>query len=182
MNSGLFYRPPGHFMLFQIGEKVVYPNHGVGVIENVSSRTFGSEYESFYLLRLLCSSLTIMVPLAHAGHLRLRKVTRNGEVAKVLLFLTNGTCDLPGDWKGRFKENSEKMESGGLLETAQVLKGLLTLQLSKPLSFSEKKMLDRARHMLITELAVSRGIPEAAVTDMLQKALQKASLKLPSAL
>jgi CarD family transcriptional regulator len=74
------------------------------------------------------------------------------------------------------------MESGGVLETAQVLKGLLTLQLSKPLSFREKKMLDRARHMLITELAVSRGIPEAAVTAMLQKALEKASLRLPSAL
>jgi CarD family transcriptional regulator len=89
---------------------------------------------------------------------------------------------LHGDWKDRFKENSEKMDSGGLLETAQVLKGLLTLQLSKPLSFREKKMLDRARHMLITELAVSRSIPEAAVTEMLEKALQKASLRLPSAL
>jgi len=182
MNQGSVYHPPGQFMLFQIGEKVVYPNHGVGVIENVSSRSFGSQFENFYLLRLLCSSLTIMVPLAHAGHLRLRKVTRNGEVAKVLCFLSTGTCDLHGDWKDRFKENSEKMDSGGLLETAQVLKGLLTLQLSKPLSFREKKMLDRARHMLITELAVSRSIPEAAVTEMLEKALQKASLRLPSAL
>ena len=169
-------------MPFQIGEKVVFPNHGVGVIENVSSRSFGSQYENFYLLRLLCSSLTIMVPLAHAGHLRLRKVTRNGEVAKVICFLSNGNCDLHGDWKDRFKENSGKMESGGLLETAQVLKGLLTLQLSKPLSFREKKMLDRARHMLITELAVSRCVTEPLATTMLQKALQKASLTFPSAL
>ena len=79
-------------MLFQIGEKVVYPNHGVGVIENVSSRSFGSQFENFYLLRLLCSSLTIMVPLAHAGHLRLRKVTRNGEVAKATPIRRTGSC------------------------------------------------------------------------------------------
>jgi CarD family transcriptional regulator len=169
-------------MPFQIGEKVVYPNHGVGVIENVSSRSFGSRYEGFYLLRLLCNSLTVMVPLSHATDLRLRKVTRNGEIAKVIFYLSNGRCAQRGDWKDRFKENSEKMQSGGLMETAEVLKSLLLLQLAKPLSFREKKMLDRARHMLITEIAVSRCIPEAAAAEMLRRALEKAALSLPAAL
>jgi CarD family transcriptional regulator len=179
---GQVYRPQDLTMLFQIGEKVVFPNHGVGVIENVSSRSFGSRYENFYLLRLTCSSLTVMVPLSHASDLRLRRVTRNGAVSKVLCYLSNGPCSSNGDWKDRFKENSEKMLSGGLLETAQVLKGLLTLQGTKPLSFREKKMLDRARHMLITEIAVSRCIPEPAAIEMLQRALQKAGLVLPSPL
>ena len=169
-------------MFFQIGEKVVYPNHGVGVIENVSSRSFGCEYEKFYLMRLMCSSLTIMVPLAHASHLHLRKVTRNGEISRVLTYLSTGHCLSKGDWKDRFKENSEKMQSGGLLATAEVLKSLLMLQLTKPLSFREKKMLDRARHMLITEIAASRCIPEGDVAEMLHKALLKASLALPAAL
>jgi CarD family transcriptional regulator len=123
-----------------------------------------------------------MVPLSHAGDLRLRRVTRNGEVAKVICFLSNGACSSNGDWKDRFKENSEKMLTGGLLDTAEVLKGLLILQGTKPLSFREKKMLDRARHMLITEIAVSRCISEAAAVEMLQRALQKAGLSLPSPL
>lgn len=169
-------------MVFQVGEKVVYPNHGVGVIENVSARSFGSQYENFYLLRLICTSLTVMVPVSHVGDLRLRKVTRNGEIGKVLLFLSNGQCRCHGDWKDRFKENSEKMLSGGLLETAEVLKSLLVLQGHKPLSFREKKMLDRARHMLITEVAVSRAVPEVEAAGLLHKALSKASLALPSAL
>jgi CarD family transcriptional regulator len=169
-------------MLFQVGEKVVYPNHGVGVIENVSSRSFGAQYESFYLLRLMCSTLTVMVPVSHVGNLGLRRLTRNGEVGRVLSFLANGRCKSIGDWKDRFKENSEKMRSGGLLETAEVLKSLLVLQVSKPLSFREKKMLDRARHMLITEIAVSRCIPELEAVEMLRKALIKASLVLPPAL
>ena len=169
-------------MLFQIGEKIVYPNHGVGTIENVSSRPSGARYEIFYLLRLMCSSLTVMVPLSHANVLRLRRVTRNGEIHKVLCYLSNGHCCSKEDWKDRFKENSEKMRSGGLLETAEVLKSLLVLQLSKTLSFREKKMLDRARHMLITEIAVSRCVPEVAAAEVLRKALLRASLALPPAL
>jgi CarD family transcriptional regulator len=169
-------------MIFQVGEKVIYPNHGVGIIENVSSRSFGNQYEKFYLLRLLCSSLTVMVPLSHVNDLGLRKVTRNGEVTKVLCFLSNGACKSYGDWKYRFKENSEKMSTGSLLAIAEVLKGLLVLQLSKPLSFREKKMLDRARHMLITEIAVSRSIAEAEAAEVLGRALSKASLSMPTAL
>ena len=169
-------------MHFQIGEKVVYPNQGVGTIENISTRTFGSGFEQFYLLRLTCNSLTVMVPVAHVAHLGLRKVTRNGEVERVLSFLSTGRCDGCTDWKDRFKENSEKMRSGGLLETAEVLKGLLLLQRNKPLSFREKKMLDRARHMLITEISISRGLVESRAVDLLQKALGKAELHLPAAL
>ena len=169
-------------MIFQIGEKVVYPNQGVGTIENISTRTFGCNFEKFYLLRLMCTSLTVMVPFSHVGHVGLRKVTRNGEVDRVLVFLSNGHCDHCPDWKDRFKENSEKMRSGGLLQMAEVLKTLLLLQRAKPLSFREKKMLDRARHMLITEISTSRGIGEPKTIGMLQRALAKAALALPDPL
>jgi CarD family transcriptional regulator len=169
-------------MIFQIGEKVVYPNQGVGTIENVSTRTFGSQFEKFYLLRLTCNSLTVLVPFSHVEHLGLRKVTRNGEVERVLAFLANGRCVRCTDWKDRFRENSAKMRIGGLFETAEVLKSLLLLQRKKPLSFREKKMLDRARHMLITEITTSRGIDAPGAVDVLQKALAKAALRLPTAL
>ncbi len=169
-------------MTFQIGEKVVYPNQGIGTIENISSRAFGSQTERFYLLRLMFSSMTVMVPFSHVEDVGLRKITRNGELARILSFLSDGDCRCCPDWKNRFKENSEKMRVGGLLQVAEVLKGLLQLQLEKPLSFREKKMLDRARHMLLTELSISRGLREAEAADLLQRALGKASLTLPAAL
>ena len=166
-------------MTFQVGEKVVYPNHGVGTIENISTRSFGSQFERFYLLRLTYKSMTVMVPFSHVGDVGLRKVTKAGEIARVLLFLATGTSKCNGDWKNRFKENSEKMRVGGLLETAEVLKMLLVLQADKPLSFREKKMLDRARHMLITEISICRGLCEFDAIDLLQKALAKSSLNFP---
>ena len=166
-------------MTFQVGEKVVYPNHGVGTIENISTRSFGSQFERFYLLRLTYKSMTVMVPFSHVGDVGLRKVTKAGEIARVLLFLAAGTTKCNGDWKNRFKENSEKMRVGGLLETAEVLKMLLILQADKPLSFREKKMLDRARYLLISELALAKNVDEAVMEDQLTKALAKSKLKLP---
>ncbi|MCZ2077797.1 MAG: CarD family transcriptional regulator [Bryobacteraceae bacterium] len=169
-------------MTFQIGEKVVYPNHGVGTIENISSRSFGTHSERFYLLRLTYSSMTVVVPFSHVGDVGLRKVTKQVEVGKVLAFLADGDCQCKSDWKDRFKENSEKMRAGSLLEIAGVLKMLLMLKLEKPLSFREKKMLDRARLMLVTEVSASRGIREAEAVDLLQKALSKSCLTWPEPL
>jgi CarD family transcriptional regulator len=169
-------------MTFEIGDKVVYPNQGVGTIENISSRSFGAQFEKFYLLRLVYSSMTVMVPFSNVGTIGLRKVTRNAEITRVLAFLSSGSCVFHADWKSRFKENSEKMLTGSLLNVAEVLKGLLLLQIEKPLSFREKKMLDRARHMLVTELTMARRIPETDAVTVLQKALGKAHLTLPPVL
>ena len=169
-------------MTFQVGEKVVYPNQGVGVIENISMRSFGTRPERFYLLRLASNHLTVMVPFSHVGDVGLRRITRNGQVERVLKFLVNGECKKCRDWKNRFKENSEKMRTGGMMEVAEVLKGLLVLQQKKPLSFREKKMLDKARHMLIMEVSISRATREQQAIDLLQAALEKAGLELPPAL
>jgi len=165
---------------FRIGDKVVYPNHGVGVIEQISSRTIGATIEKFYRLNIKSSSLKVMVPFQNAGSVGLRRVIRNCEVQKILDYLTNGKCDNQNnDWKYRFKENSEKMRTGYLLEVACVLKSLLVLSQSKPLSFREKKMLDRARYLLVSEVALAKNQEEAEVEQMLTKALAKSKLKFP---
>jgi len=169
-------------MTFQVGEKVVYPNHGVGTIENISTRSFGSSQEHFYLLRLTYNSMTVMVPFSHVSDVGLRKVTRAGEIARVLAYLASGPCKFSSDWKLRFKVNSEKMRTGGLPDIAEVFKALAIIQAEKPLSFREKKMLDCARRMLISEISICRNIGEFEATDLLQKSLAKANLPLPPAL
>ncbi len=166
-------------MTFQIGDKVVYPNQGVGTIENISIRSFGSAFEKFYLLRFGCNSMTVLVPFSNAANIGLRRVTKDREISRVLSFLANAWCPVNADWKARFKENTEKMQSGSLLMAAEVFKGLLQLHADKPLSFREKKMLDRARHMLLSEVSISRNVPEIHASAMLQRALAKAGLALP---
>jgi CarD family transcriptional regulator len=170
-------------MTFEIGEKVVYPNQGVGTIENISARSFGSgsQFEKFYLLRLVYSSMTVMVPFSNVGNVGLRRITKTTEINKVLNYLSAGDCTICPDWKCRFKINSEKMQSGNLLQVAEVLKCLLIVQSEKPLSFREKKMLDRARHMVVSEISIAKSFSENDALGALQKALAKASLTLPSA-
>ena len=168
-------------MTFEIGEKVVYPNQGVGTIENISTRSFGSQLEKFYLLRLVYSSMTVMVPFSNVGNIGLRKITKTNEISRVLNYLATGECVNCSDWKYRFKVNSDKMQSGNLLQIAEVLKGLLILQADKPLSFREKKMLERARHMMVSEFAIAKGVPQGDAVVILQKALSKSNLTLPEA-
>ena len=169
-------------MGFQVGEKVVYPNHGIGTVENISSRSFGAQQERFYLLRLFPTSMTVMVPFSHVGDVGLRKVTKCSEITRVLTYLAVGrpSCGAQ-DWKDRFKENSERMRTGSLLEVAAVLKSLLLLGQSKPLSFREKKMLERARYLLVSELAMAKNTEESQVEQMLSKALSKCRLRFPEA-
>jgi CarD family transcriptional regulator len=166
-------------MTFQIGEKVVYPNQGVGTIENISTRSFGAALEKFYLLRFACS-MTVLVPLSNAANIGLRRVTKQREISRILSYLAIGWCSFHSDWKLRFKENSDKMQSGDLLKAAEVFKGLLQLHIDKPLSFREKKMLDRARYMLVSEISIARSVPEIHAVSLMQRALAKSGLSLPA--
>ena len=166
---------------FHIGDKVVYPNHGVGVIEQISSRMVGTTVERFYLLNIKASSLKVMVPCQNAGSVGLRKVVKNGEIQKVLDLLSVTQNGTNGDWKDRFKENSDRMRTGSLLEVASVLKNLIALHKAKPLSFREKKMLERARYLLVSELAMARNCEETKVEELLTTALAKCNLRFPDA-
>jgi len=165
---------------FDIGDKVVYPNHGVGIIEQISNRTMGSTVERFYLLCIKSSGLKVMVPFRNIASVGLRRVVDNSEIQRIIEYLTDGECEEShSDWKYRFKENSDKMRAGDPLRIAEVLKSLLLLQRQKPLSFREKKMLDQARQMLIVELSISRGMQQDEAAGVIQQALAKASLELP---
>src|ERR1700761_3970415 len=169
-------------MTFQVGEKVVYPNHGVGTIENISSRSFGTQQERFYLLRLSPNSMTVMVPFSHVNDVGLRKVTKCSDINRVLNYLSAGRPCCAHDGKDRLKENSDKMRGGSLLEIAEVFKALLIIQLGKPLSFREKKMLERARSMLVLETSVAKSVSEPEAIAKIARALEKCALPMPVAL
>jgi len=122
------------------------------------------------------------VPFSHVEELRLRKVTRNGGVARVVGLLSEPCRGRHLDWKDRLRENTERMREGSLLAVAEVLHSLVILQTQKVLTLREKMMLDRARHMLIVEVSTSRGVSAVEGAEMLEKALAKAKLHLPEPL
>lgn len=166
-------------MDFHVGEKVVYPNQGVGIIEQISTRNLTGQPQMFYLLKLNASTMRVMVPMTNVQSVGLRRVAKNREIGTILDFLHKGRCESPQDWKWRFKENTEKMKSGSLQQVAEVLKTLVVLNQIKPLSFREKKMLDRAWGLMVDEIAVARGLTRESVESQLVKALNKSNLKVP---
>lgn len=167
-------------MQFKVGEKVVYPNHGVGVIEQITHSNLNGRAEQFYLIRILSNSLKVTVPCENADGVGLRRILKPAEVPQVLHALENGKIESHRDWKFRFKQNSEKMRTGSLYDVAEVLKSLAALSHTKVLSFREKRMLERARHLLVAELATVRNVSEPTIEQALQKALSKSKLRLPA--
>jgi CarD family transcriptional regulator, regulator of rRNA transcription len=165
---------------FHVGDKVVYPNHGVGVVEQIGSRTIGTSIQKFYTLKIKSSSLKVEVPFHNVAVVGLRRVIRSHDITKILEYLTVMDGEIPNtDWKYRFKENSEKMRTGSLLEVADVLKSLLLLNQSKPLSFREKKMLERAKYLLVSEMAMAKNVHDDEIEQLIVKALAKNKLKFP---
>ncbi len=169
-------------MDYKIGDKVVYPNHGVGIIEQINFGVLNGRTEKYYMLKIYSSGLKVMVPATNAISVGLRPVIRNGETLKVLSYLEKGKPNSHHDWKHRFKENSERMRTGALIEVAAVLKSLVSLSRTKPLSFREKKMLERAKFLLVSELATARNTSPQTMENALVKSLAKARLQMPSPL
>jgi CarD family transcriptional regulator len=142
---------------FKVGDKVVYPNHGVGIIEEVARRAIGEVENSFYCLRILSTDSTVMVPVDNTEMVGLRKVLSRRQTTQVMKVLKDGEVTTYDDWKGRFQANSDKMRTGDIRAVAEVLKSLTVLNEVKPLSYRERRMLDRARFLLISELAEASG-------------------------
>ena len=161
-------------LTFKIGDKVVYPNHGVGVIEQVKNRAVGGDVESsFYCLRIISTDSTVMVPVDNTAVVGLRKVLSRREVSRVFKVLKEGEVTTYDDWKGRFQSNSEKMRTGDIRAVADVLKSLTLLNEIKPLSYRERKMLDRARFLLISELSEAGGKTQEEVESLIDDSLSE---------
>ena len=163
-------------MDFKVGDKVVYPNHGVGVIEQVANRSIGEIESSFYCLRILSTDSTVMVPVNNTSTVGLRRVLTRRELNRVFKVLKDGEVTTYDDWKGRFQANSEKMRTGDIRAVAEVMKSLTMLNEHKPLSYRERKMLDKARFLLVSELAEASGKKLEAVEGQIDTALDE-SLK-----
>jgi CarD family transcriptional regulator len=158
---------------FQIGDKVIYPNHGLGIVERIEEKTILGTTCGFYHLRIAANATTVLVPLTNVDGVGLRRAIDDGEVDRLFKLLGDGKIDAQQNWKGRFKDNSEKMRTGSIYDVADVLKSLSLLSKSKSLSFREKRMLDRARFLIITEVSEVMQEGQPVIESRLDSALNK---------
>jgi CarD family transcriptional regulator len=160
-------------MAFQIGDKVVYPNHGIGVVEDILGDREPAVASQFYKLRILSNATKVMVPIGNVDGVGLRKVITSRDVDRIFDQLENKKIEQHANWKGRYKDNSDKMRSGSIYDVAGVLKSLSFLSKRKSLSFREKRMLDRARFLVVSEVAEVAGESQDLVEQKIDLALSR---------
>ena len=160
-------------MKFEVGDKVIYPNHGLGVVRCIETRTIMGTTCGFYSLRMADSDTTVLVPLDNVEGVGLRRAIGDREVKKLFTLLGNGKIDNHQNWKGRFKDNSDKMRTGSIYDVIDVLKNLTFLAKSKNLSFREKRMLDRAKFLVVSEISEVVGDTAEAIDEKVNKALDR---------
>ena len=154
---------------FKIGDKAVYPAHGVGEVTDIQTRALGGKERSFYILKVLENGMKIMVPTETAAAAGLRPVISRKDAKKVLDILKSDDVAVKTQpWNRRYREYMEMLKSGSPFEVAKVLRDLYRLKSDKDLSFGERRLLDTARSLLVTELGLSLGKKEEAVEKDIQ--------------
>jgi CarD family transcriptional regulator len=159
---------------FKVGQKVVYPNHGIGVIEQIEQKQIGAVALPFYTLRLAATNSLVLVPVSNAAEVGLRRPISSGECDTLFKALATDFATPLNDWKDRFKDFSEKMRTGDIFEVAEVLKHLNYLSHIKPLSFREQRMLERSRYLVISELSAVCRQSECRIEPRVDQALEHA--------
>ncbi len=160
-------------MTFQVGDKVIYPNHGLGIVTRIEDKTILGTTCGFFHLRIVANDTTVLVPVTNVDGVGLRRAISDEEVERLFGLLADGKIDNHQNWKGRFKDNSDKMRSGSIYDVADVLKSLTFLAKSKSLSFREKRMLDRAKFLIISEVSEVMRETAPAIEARVDRALER---------
>jgi CarD family transcriptional regulator len=143
---------------FKVGDRVIYPNQGLGVIEDVQDQAYDGERFRIYCLRIKANNTLVMVPASSAEEMGIRKLINERTVKQIFDYLRKGAIEVSMNWKGRYKEHVNLMKSGTIFDMVAVLKSLYYLSLLKPLSFREKKMMEKARELIISEISAASSL------------------------
>ena len=150
--------------MFQIGDKAVYPGHGVGIIEGIETKEIMGKEQSFFILKIVDNGMTIMIPRDNVSAVGLRGVIRKPEVHKVIHILKEKDVIIDNQtWNRRYREYMDKINTGSIYEIAEVLRDLHLLKAEKELSFGERKIMDMAENLLVRELAIARDVKESDI-------------------
>jgi CarD family transcriptional regulator len=158
---------------FEIGDKVVYPHHGAGLVMTKESRELMGSEREYLTIKILHNELTVMVPTENAGKAGLRRVIDEEEIKKVTTVLTDDVSEMPKNWNRRFKYNREKIKTGDVFELAEVVRNLAIREMEKGLSTGEKQMYTRAKKILASEFMYALDKDEEGAEEYLDGLLEE---------
>jgi CarD family transcriptional regulator len=157
--------------LFSIGDRVVYPMHGAGIIEAIEEREILGQRKQYYIMKMPIGDMQVMIPVDGVDGVGLRQVIAEDDLARVLDVLRGERTKMSTNWNRRYRANAEKLRSGNIFEVAEVVRNLTLREQEKGLSTGERKMLENARQILVSEVVLSSDMPEADANTLLNTAM-----------
>lgn len=157
--------------MYRIGDKVVHPMHGAGIIDSIVQRKVNGQIKDYYLLNLSVGNMTVMIPTDNTEEIGMRPVITCAQAHDFLAGLGEIKAEMVPNWNRRYRENMEKLKSGNILEVARVIKGLTMRDQERGLSTGERKMLYTAKQIVISELVLAQGLPYDIVEASVASAL-----------
>ena len=158
--------------MFRIGDKIVHPMHGAGVVDGIVQRKVNGVVRDYYTLKLPIGGMLVMIPTDHCEQIGVRAILSGDEAEKVLDQITDVQVEMQSNWNHRYRENMERLKSGDLMEVAKVVKGLMLRENRRGLSNGERKMLHSAKQILVSEIGLAQSISYQEAEDRLEEALR----------
>lgn len=157
--------------MFVVGDKIVYPMHGAGIIEDVEKKKILGETREYYILRVPSDDIKIMIPVGSADEIGVRSVIEKQELTEVFDMLEMPSTEMPENWNRRYRENMEKLKTGDITKVAEVVRNLLRVDSVKKLSTGEKKLLTNAKQILASEVALSSGCSQEEALERIEESI-----------
>lgn len=158
-------------MLFQVGDKIVHPMHGAGIVESIVQKKMGGVSRDYYVLKLPARGMMVMIPTGSSDEIGVRPIVNREQADEILKALSTIEVNMTQNWNRRYRENMERLKSGNLLEVARVVKGLMLRDVDRGLSTGERKMLHSAKEILISEIVLSESCSYEDVEARINTAL-----------
>lgn len=153
--------------MFNVGDKVVYPMHGAGIIDAIEEKDILGEKQAYYILKMP-GEVKVMVPTAKAEQVGVRNIINKSEAEKVFTVLESNETEMSMNWNKRYRDNMDKMKSGSIYEVADVVRNLSFKQKEKGLSTGEKKMLNNAKQILVSELVLTEHSSKDEIEEIVE--------------
>ncbi|MEN6315936.1 MAG: CarD family transcriptional regulator [Clostridiaceae bacterium] len=158
--------------MFNVGDKIVYPMHGAGVIESIEEKEILGSKQNYYVMKMPVGDMKVMIPTLNVEGIGIREIIDSCEVDKVYEILQDQSVNVTNNWNKRYRENMTKIKSGNIYEVADVVRILMIREREKGLSTGERKMLNSARQIMVSELVLAEGTNpseiETAINDFLR--------------
>ena len=157
--------------MYQIGDKVVHPMYGGGVVDSIVQKTVDGVVRDYYILKLPNRSMVVMVPTDNCEEIGVRRVVDQTQADQVMAAIPDIQVEMTANWNHRYRENMERMKSGDLIEVARVIKGITIRDQKRGMSTGARKMLHSAKQILLSELVLSKSVSYESAEEQLNTAL-----------